>query len=437
MCRRSQCRRRSPRGARISVTDTVTNVGGSASPGSSTTFYLSTNSSLSAEDVLLGSRVVPALAAGAANAGSKDLTIPSTTGTGSYYVIAMADGNDAILETSETQQHLFALDQDRRGSRDLGSHGLERWVKPDAERQRHHDQRRRRCVCGIGHAVLPVVEQFVRCERYAARRRTLCARARPGHQQRRSDDHHDSGEHARRRVLRHRQGRCRRRGQRDLRNEQHAGELDLCRQRPRRLVPRRARQGRRRGHHQRDAIPPRTTATARSAPSITRFYLSANSTLGRRRRAAHGRSSGAGARGRHGGYRADDVDDSCRDRYRDVLRDRESGRRQCRRSRRRRRTTRCRARSRSARTSTYRRSPCRPKVVPACRCRQRHDGQRWRRIGEYDDDAVLSVGELVCWMRVTRCIGSRTLSGLAAGEASTVSTSLPIPAGDGHRHATT
>ncbi len=66
-------------GAAISVTDTVTNVGGSASPGSSTTFYLSTNSSLSAEDVLLGSRVVPALAAGAANAGSKDLTIPSTT----------------------------------------------------------------------------------------------------------------------------------------------------------------------------------------------------------------------------------------------------------------------------------------------------------------------------------------------------------------------
>jgi len=88
-------------GGTIAVTDTVTNVGGSASPGSSTTFYLSTNSSLSAEDVLLGSRVVPALAAGAANAGSKDLTIPSTTVTGSYHVIAMADGNDAILETSE------------------------------------------------------------------------------------------------------------------------------------------------------------------------------------------------------------------------------------------------------------------------------------------------------------------------------------------------
>ena len=89
-------------GGTISVTDTVTNVGGSAAPGSSTAFYLSTNSSLSAEDVPLGSRVVPALAAGAANLGSKDLTIPSTTVTGSYYVIAMADGTDAILETSET-----------------------------------------------------------------------------------------------------------------------------------------------------------------------------------------------------------------------------------------------------------------------------------------------------------------------------------------------
>jgi subtilase family serine protease len=89
-------------GATISVMDTVTNAGGSGAPASSTTFYLSTNSSLGAGDVLLGSRVVPALAAGAANAGSADLTIPSTTGAGSYYLIAKADGNDAILETSET-----------------------------------------------------------------------------------------------------------------------------------------------------------------------------------------------------------------------------------------------------------------------------------------------------------------------------------------------
>ena len=273
-------------GGTISVTDTVTNVGGSASPGSSTTFYLSTNSSLSAEDVLLGSRVVPALAAGAANAGSKDLTIPSTTGTGSYYVIAKADGNDAILETSETNN---TYSRSIKIGGDLvisAADGLERRVKPDAECQRHDDQRRRGRGCGVGHAVLPVVEQLVRCGRYAARRRTLCARARPRHQQRRPDDHHHSGEHARRRVLRHRQGRRRRRGRRDLRNEQHAGGLDFGRQRPRGLVPRRARQGRRRGHDQRDGYNlerrrPRGRRLDHAVLPVRQFDV------GRRRRAAH------------------------------------------------------------------------------------------------------------------------------------------------------
>ena len=88
-------------GATISVTDTVTNAGAAGAPATAATFYLSANSSLGAGDVLIGSRAVPALAAGIASAGSADLTIPSTTPDGSYYVIAKADGNDAVLETSE------------------------------------------------------------------------------------------------------------------------------------------------------------------------------------------------------------------------------------------------------------------------------------------------------------------------------------------------
>ena len=89
-------------GATIAVTDTVTNAGGSAAPATVTSFYLSTNSSLGAGDVLLGSRAVPALGAAAVTTGSADLTIPATTISGSYYVIAKADGNDAIIEISET-----------------------------------------------------------------------------------------------------------------------------------------------------------------------------------------------------------------------------------------------------------------------------------------------------------------------------------------------
>ena len=90
-------------GGTISVTDTVTNAGGGAAPGSTTTFYLSTNSSLGSGDVLLaGSRAVPGLAPGATSAGQTLLTIPSTTPVGTYYIIAKADGDDVVVETTET-----------------------------------------------------------------------------------------------------------------------------------------------------------------------------------------------------------------------------------------------------------------------------------------------------------------------------------------------
>jgi subtilisin family serine protease len=90
-------------GSTITVTDTVTNIGGSAAPASATTFYLSTNSTLGTGDILLsGSRQVLDLAAGGVSTGSTDLAIPSTTAAGLQYLIAKADGADAIPETSET-----------------------------------------------------------------------------------------------------------------------------------------------------------------------------------------------------------------------------------------------------------------------------------------------------------------------------------------------
>jgi subtilisin family serine protease len=90
-------------GATISVTDKVTNAGGSSAPASSTTFFLSANGTLGTGDILLsGSRSVPSLAAGGVSEGATDLTIPSTTAVGSYYIIAKADGAAAIVETTET-----------------------------------------------------------------------------------------------------------------------------------------------------------------------------------------------------------------------------------------------------------------------------------------------------------------------------------------------
>ena len=84
----------------MSVSDTTSNMTGTAA-ASSTWFYLSTNPSLDASDTVLGSRAVPALANGAANSSSVSLAVPATTAAGLYYVIAKADGNQAIAETSE------------------------------------------------------------------------------------------------------------------------------------------------------------------------------------------------------------------------------------------------------------------------------------------------------------------------------------------------
>ena len=89
-------------GTAIVMTDTTKNQGGGAAPGSSTSFYLSTNGTLDAGDVLLGTRVVGALAANASASGPATLPIPQTTAPGTYYVIAKADGSGDIAETVET-----------------------------------------------------------------------------------------------------------------------------------------------------------------------------------------------------------------------------------------------------------------------------------------------------------------------------------------------
>jgi subtilase family serine protease/subtilisin family serine protease len=88
-------------GLAISVSDTTTNLGGGAAPASTTRFYLSVDYWWSAEDTLLGSRAVPALAAGAASTVSTTLTIPAGTGAGLRYVVARADADLGVPEADE------------------------------------------------------------------------------------------------------------------------------------------------------------------------------------------------------------------------------------------------------------------------------------------------------------------------------------------------
>jgi subtilase family serine protease len=89
-------------GQNISITDTTKNQGGGTADPSSTQIYLSSNSLVDASDTLLGNRTIPTLAPGASNSGSTTVTIPSSTVAGNWYIIAKADGEDAVVETSES-----------------------------------------------------------------------------------------------------------------------------------------------------------------------------------------------------------------------------------------------------------------------------------------------------------------------------------------------
>jgi subtilase family serine protease/subtilisin family serine protease len=89
-------------GGTIRVSDTTRNDGVQTAPASLTAFYLSTNSTFDASDPRLGSRPVPELSPGTAHPFETDVTIPTTTTAGSYYIIARADDALAVNEAVET-----------------------------------------------------------------------------------------------------------------------------------------------------------------------------------------------------------------------------------------------------------------------------------------------------------------------------------------------
>jgi hypothetical protein len=76
-------------GSKLTLTDTVKNEGKSAAGTSATHYFLSaTKTKTSASRVLSGSRAVPGLKAGASSTGKATVTVPLTTPSGTYYVLA-------------------------------------------------------------------------------------------------------------------------------------------------------------------------------------------------------------------------------------------------------------------------------------------------------------------------------------------------------------
>jgi len=90
------------KGAAISVNSTVKNTGNASSGAFSVGIYLSTDATITASDIYLGSRSVAGLAAGASSAAKTTVTLPTSLGAATYYVGAIADYNNKVEESNES-----------------------------------------------------------------------------------------------------------------------------------------------------------------------------------------------------------------------------------------------------------------------------------------------------------------------------------------------
>ncbi|MBT9394790.1 hypothetical protein KLP40_16610 [Hymenobacter sp. NST-14] len=90
-----------PAGLAITADSYLLNRGNSSAGSSSMGYYLSTDATLSATDVLLGTAPGGTLYAGGYNSFNTTLTIPATTTPGNYYVLFVADYQNQVVETDE------------------------------------------------------------------------------------------------------------------------------------------------------------------------------------------------------------------------------------------------------------------------------------------------------------------------------------------------
>jgi subtilisin family serine protease len=90
-------------GATATVSTTVRNQGTGTAAPSTIRFYLSSNGTLDGTDILVsGSRDVPELGADATSSGSTVITIPADTPVRTYYVLAIADADGTVAESSDS-----------------------------------------------------------------------------------------------------------------------------------------------------------------------------------------------------------------------------------------------------------------------------------------------------------------------------------------------
>ena len=89
-------------GGSLSVEDSVRNAGGGAAGPSQLAVYLSVDVAFDSGDLLLGTRSVAALTAGASSSAQGTLSVPASTAPGDYYLLALADADGVVAEGDET-----------------------------------------------------------------------------------------------------------------------------------------------------------------------------------------------------------------------------------------------------------------------------------------------------------------------------------------------
>ncbi|NER08774.1 MAG: peptidase S8, partial [Okeania sp. SIO3C4] len=88
-------------GSAISIGGTVKNIGSGYASSSYVRYYLSDDTTFSSSDTYLGLDYVSSLSAGGSSYESASVTIPSTTSTGTKYVLFVADYNKSVSESNE------------------------------------------------------------------------------------------------------------------------------------------------------------------------------------------------------------------------------------------------------------------------------------------------------------------------------------------------
>ncbi|GAB2950635.1 hypothetical protein GCM10027048_14860 [Hymenobacter coalescens] len=89
-------------GNTLNVYAYVLNQGNTPSPASSLGYFLSTNTTLDAGDVALGQLSVPGISANYYHYATSTVQIPAGTPAGAYFVLFVADGNNQVSETNES-----------------------------------------------------------------------------------------------------------------------------------------------------------------------------------------------------------------------------------------------------------------------------------------------------------------------------------------------